>query len=991
MNTLIKYTIIALIALGASIGITSCIDDEMTSPDILSEIPEGYKLISFNAEIPDMVEVNTRAIDSDGGGIQDLRLFCFNGSGLFISSVKATIVPYGDSSGVNVLKGTYKAVIPENTKIVHFIANININTFSESELLGKHETEVIPSLTVSSGFMIYWNRRLLADNVAIDVQLLRNQAKFQIAEDSPIKPYFTVCNTTAYGTVAPFNASASGNEFYWDPEATDVTLPTDKDFQIRLVPREKPNSATSYVFETENTETNPVYIIFDYNNLYYKALVVDDKGNFLNIRRNTAYIIHIDNSSLSNGYGSLDEAIEGIPTNNVWMSIDDNIRTISDGKFELSVDNTALVYESSGEKQSASVNFSYKSLAGDNVTPPTVSLLENNEAITDLSSTFSGTTGTIDFKVNTLTVNESMRKAIILIKAGVLQRKITIYLIKKFEFTPSWVSTQVDANTAGEPVTLMFTIPEDFPKEFFPFDVKIGADWLNVREDAGQILSIITPLSNPEDFNNKDNFPVGDDFPNGDPWTFKFVYRVEQPGVQRVYFKTTLPPTQSSDEGFNTALLTLEADHFVMMMKRISFTESGNFISLSNLLSVDGSGLGGNMPKDDKVYYRLVPQKKNAHVSFTVNTNISVSSDDEFLIYTNYLTYYNDDELELLNIEKECDFLDNPEISGLGNGYYQAFKPLTSGLTEYNIYMKTTRTNSAEVIRIASHEKGYPALFPPNEGQDYSGQYFRSITFELANYHPFNFFASVTDDGNNNYENWTYEPDQKIDVQFDVTSFRGADNRSADPFGTEFKVYIDAPMLEIDESRRGKYNSDVFYEESDGRFVFLVNANRDANRIGNGNINVDNKDVDNGEYFDNYPHDENVVQDGEHHVLPFIKKDIVSEGSIVISADPEIVNFNTESIEISNQPLTGKITYDNGKNIPVSSFVTFSLAKDDTRIGVMNITADGEYSLQLRNVYRYSWITDPVIVKFRNGDLSYTAEYPNLKTFYENMDKVELK
>lgn len=64
-------------------------------------------------------------------------------------------------------------------------------------------------------------------------------------------------------------------------------------------------------------------------------------------------------------------------------------------------------------------------------------------------------------------------------------------------------------------------------------------------------------------------------------------------------------------------------------------------------------------------------------------------------------------------------------------------------------------------------------------------------------------------------------------MQFDVTSFRGSDNRSADPFGTDFKVYIDAPMLEIDETRRGYYTSDVFYEESEGRFVLLIKADRE--------------------------------------------------------------------------------------------------------------------------------------------------------------------
>ena len=43
----------------------------------------------------------------------------------------------------------------------------------------------------------------------------------------------------------------------------------------------------------------------------------------------------------------------------------------------------------------------------------------------------------------------------------------------------------------------------------------------------------------------------------------------------------------------------------------------------------------------------------------------------------------------------------------------------------------------------------------------------------------------------------TYEPEQEVDISFDVTSFTGSDGKSVDPFGEEFEIYIDAPMLEI--------------------------------------------------------------------------------------------------------------------------------------------------------------------------------------------------
>lgn len=42
---------------------------------------------------------------------------------------------------------------------------------------------------------------------------------------------------------------------------------------------------------------------------------------------------------------------------------------------------------------------------------------------------------------------------------------------------------------------------------------------------------------------------------------------------------------------------------------------------------------------------------------------------------------------------------------------------------------------------------------------------------------------------------WTYQPDQRVDIGIDVTSFAGFDNKSVDPFGQAFEIYIDAPML----------------------------------------------------------------------------------------------------------------------------------------------------------------------------------------------------
>lgn len=149
------------------------------------------------------------------------------------------------------------------------------------------------------------------------------------------------------------------------------------------------------------------------------------------------------------------------------------------------------------------------------------------------------------------------------------------------------------------------------------------------------------------------------------------------------------------------------------------------------------------------------------------------------------------------------------------------FKPIDAGNPEetgrYSIYMKTNVARSAEVVRMASNQHGSPSGLPSNNEAEYTGNTYRSVTFELANYHPFRFAARVDDIGTDVSGNaeeeetpltWTYEPEQEVDISFDVTSFTGSDGKSVDPFGEEFEIYIDAPMLEIDDARLKEFNLD---------------------------------------------------------------------------------------------------------------------------------------------------------------------------------------
>ena len=113
----------------------SCREDEWFDPS--SAAREGYVALRFSADVPAMEKVATRAVDPDGGGVQDMTLFCFDSYGLFITTVTATVKAETDYGG------TFQAEVPENTRTVHFVANQVMTDFEQDQFRSKSEAEVM--------------------------------------------------------------------------------------------------------------------------------------------------------------------------------------------------------------------------------------------------------------------------------------------------------------------------------------------------------------------------------------------------------------------------------------------------------------------------------------------------------------------------------------------------------------------------------------------------------------------------------------------------------------------------------------------------------------------------------------------------------------------------------------------------------------------------------------------------------------------------------
>ena len=642
-----------------------------------------------------------------------------------------------------------------------------------------------------------------------------------------------------------------------------------------------------------------------------------------------------------------------------------------------------------GEKEFISPNTYYlhytlESLTNEALTAATVSWMEgNNVALHNFNHTFDSATGrgTILITLNQLG-DLSKREGTLFIKKGRLSRKIKVVTVKEQNFEPAWITTNIYGVGTGENVTMMFTIPDECPEELFPLDVLISVNDLDVRYESGMKLPIIR--SGDEGY--------GEDNGIG----YKYVYTVENTGKQRVYMETIL-----EQETGNSVDVTIEAHNFQTLTKTATFqSEVNQYILLHNLRSYSAQ-----IPADEVIYYYLVPQKINAVVDFpthlgkdivwnedhTVNsfTSITPGEDDEFLIFSQYL---NHDESR-----PDLDFTFYPISSDLYStgGRVYGFKRNMDSTTGQGAtyHMITNRPKSAEVVRIASNPRGLPSV--TGSGNLCVGDQYRSAIFELANFHPFYFAAQINGQGtisanpNEDVEDIVmldYLPKQPVEISFDLTSFlsniEGAtaeEQISVDPFGTAFDIYIDAPMLELDESSELYLNGKVEPDpDVEGRFIYHVAADRDEERSGSSAALLTDPKAEGG-------------QVGERKTIPFRTKSVVTAGEIRISSDESKVVYYSKTFRVQNSSMTGVLRYRNGDgevlNVPSGPFVPFEETSTYNRIGVISIGESGAFELRLRQEYKYDWNTDEV--KFQYKDESgavYESTFMSLNYLYSTLE-----
>lgn len=978
--------------LGVAVALVSCVQDDISLPPA-GNAPEGYVNITFNAAVPEMKRVEVRAVDPDGIDVQNMTLFCFNTYGLFIATSNANPV---STSGTT---GSFSANVPEETRIIHFIANQNPSLYSDEDFMNKTEAAVMADMEGASGMLIYWARfeasgkgQVFQQELAAkgSIEMIRNQAKISIADWSTEYLNVTGFVTTgihAFGTVAP-HSNEEG--FVWPGTEEYVTLPQNTVLMSDI--QDVNTKGEEYIFEHENRVDNPISVIIRGNvpgaseQLYYRVALIDAEGEQLLIRRNHSYVLNIS-GSLTHGRPTFVEALDAPFTNNVWISIDSWVSEVQDGTYKLAVEKTGVVIPSDEAGDEYTLHYTISrndggALSADDIAR--ISWLGSNDVAEHefRNHTFDPSTGKGSIIVMLNPMGKDIQKGTILLKKGRLQRTIEINVIKKQVFTPSWVGTQVYGGETGQYVTLKFNIPENCPEILYPFPVLVTVNSLDVRAASGMQLPVIR---------KDDDEWFGADFKNCE---YKYEYIVNGPGVHRLYFENILTQTDNYVDS-----LWIEAEFFETLQKNFVYAGHRRAITVSGLNEYQPENAADGYPADEVILYKLVPRKRYAHVSFDMvmvdnaaGSAIDVGEKDEFLLYSKTLDYYTDENLPA-GMNQSCNYYSVPEDiwQTSKSGRMFMFMPKSSvgsPTGHYTVHLRTNCAVSDDLVRISSNQAGSTSVL--DNSSPYEGNSYRSVIFELATYRPFRFSAKVNGIGTivtgqnedvTDVISLSYMPNQNVDINIDVTSFQGSDGKCVDPFGEEFEIYIDAPMLQIDESRLAECNLDAekLKQLPDGRFVYTVAATReDERKYGTSEALASDPSA--------------ADQSGERKTLPFRTAKITSAGNITLSSNAEKVVFYEKNFKVTNETINGTIHYnvDGVKtSMPADAFVAFARTKDGVRIGSLRVTSDGNYSLNLRSEYQFGWTTEEVEFDYIASDgRVYHFHIASLSELFNNPDVV---
>lgn len=933
----IAHKLMRILAGVALLAASACTDDALVSPSRPGVVDEnGMVTLAFSTNIPELKL--TKSVDINGERINTLWLVAFNEEGYMVSRVLAeqTNTVQGTAGGT----GTFTAQVPSSTRRLHFLANVNMDNFSDQDNIGRHENEVIAPLVSSSGNLVYWGRETftnvpnLADHTII---LYRNQAlvDYNIIQNTGLEVTgWAICNQYAYGTVAPFNSSATelenGNGFLFDlnlydfvttlPEAYNVKQSDDQDVGEASQSQEEGTNDPRYLFETPNPEDDQVYVIMkikkgDGPELYYKIMLVDEDKEPYPIIRNHKYLIEIRDVNTAYGVGSFEEAKDATPANNPWITVDDVVPEVSSGKTTLRIEGETTVLYQEDKPGEITIDFYYNGTE-----QPTVSWIDN-EGVTasneiapqDIAWDSQTGKGTITLHVNR-PAQQGLTRGTLQVKAGALSRRVQVITSQLFEFSPVWVSSEIPL-LDGEAITVLFHIPDDFPQELLPVEVKFGCDLIDARAD--QPLAVVmeenvynVPIWNPTTQAWQDGQVEKD-------WNYKYVYTAKNTGEHRVNFRTIL--TDLSSGGVN------RQEEFHIYMEG------------------DDPQTGNDLFRQRDLYFAFQPENDARRILLD-------NGDTENNYATRTINQLDPVTGETIEIPFTLGTLDNNrfnEITPSGNGttlwvYYdkEVLKPTWSGATSAtdpygNHYAAYTATQAKNTLRFKSISPVFDSYV--------------ALTARSAVGYPANMGFTLEDNDR-------------------VNAFRSASVTLKTTGRMNFTVFLSATGTKYEELADGKTYSLPYGE---GQYLYLkIDIPQEAQGKPFG-FNVET------EHFE--PAGEGWIHNGTMWTYQLqnaaatqtfcFRANRLASGETLRFSTDNSVGFNDVEVNLANTPLSGTIQLPEGVTFRIENpYVILERVSDGTRIGTFNLfNPNGQnkvnYELTLRSEYNLN-ATDRVTVRW---------------------------
>ena len=916
----------------ALLAASACTDDALVSPSRPGVVDEnGMVTLAFSTNIPELKL--TKSVDINGERINTLWLVAFNEEGYMVSRVLAeqTNNVQGTAGGT----GTFTAQVPSSTRRLHFLANVNMDNFSDQDNIGRHENEVIAPLVSSSGNLVYWGRETFTDvpNLADRIIILyRNQGlvDYKIQNTGLQVTGWAICNQYAYGTVAPFNSSATdlenGNGFLFDlnqsdfvttlPEAYNIKQSDDQDVGEASQSQEEGTIDPRYLFETPNPEDDQVYVIMkirkgDGPELYYKIMLVDEDKEPYPIIRNHRYIIEIKDVNTAYGVDSFEKAKTATPANNPWITVDDVVPEVSSGNITLRIEGeTTVLYQEAGEN---TIEFYYNGNHDD---------LEvtwiNNEGVAtgDPVVTWNGDRGTITIQV-TAPAEGQLTRGTLQVKAGVLSRRVQVITSQPFEFSPVWVSSEIPL-LDGEAITVLFHIPDDFPQELLPVEVKFGCDLIDARADQPLAVVMEENVYNVDWWNSTtqswQSVEVEKD------WNYKYVYTAGRTGEHRVNFRTILTDLPNSVD---------EESEFHIYMEG------------------DDPQTGNDLFRQRDLYFAFQPEGSARRILLD-------SGEEENNYATRTISQLDPVTGETISIPFTLGTLNNGdfnEISLSGNGttlwvYYdkEVLKPTWTGATSatdpygnhYAAYTATQAKNTLTFESISPVFDSYVALtarstdgYPADMG--FTGAYalegnsrgnaFRSASVTLRTTGRMDFTVSLSATGSN------------------YTTLADGETYSL-PYGEGQDLYLQIGIPQEAQGKTFGFNVETEHFEPAGE-GWTHNGTMWTYQLQNA---------------------------GATQTFRFRANRLASGETLRFSTDNS-VGFNDVEVNLTNTPLSGTIQLPENETFHIENpYVILERVSDGTRIGTFNLfnpngQSEVNYELTLRSEYNLN-ATDRVTVRW---------------------------